>query len=240
MQQDNETGLKDDMKDLNRNLQYFCGSILLYYQDILDEREISICELLIKGQSMQSVAKPLGLTRERVRQIFHRIIKKVNLAYQETIDEMAKLKRENEKLKHRNFLLENELLTQQRLENVESMLRQEDTLCRNANLLLNTPVERLPLPQRVMNVLEILEISRFSEIPLINADRLLKVRNCGKKTINDLEKFLRKFNLCLGLTPEEIVSRMAHLNDEDVSPNNFEDSRRATIDKELASFLAEL
>lgn len=217
MQKDIELDLNLDTEGLNRNLQYFCGTVLLYYQDILTEREFSVCRLLIKGQSFQSVAIPLGLTRERIRQIFHKAIFKIREAHQETINKIESLKEENEKLKHRNLLLEEEYLSESGLQYVDSVLATEDKLCRNAKRLLNTPIELLPLPSRVKNALCTANVSKFSEIPLLSESKLLGIKKCGRKAINDLQTYLQNYSLHLNMTYEELVARLAELRDKDIS-----------------------
>lgn len=224
MQKDIELDLNLDAEGLNRNLQYFCGTVLLYYQDILTEREFSVCSLLIKGQSIQSVAKPLGLTRERVRQVFHKAIHKIREAHQETINKIESIKEENEKLKRRNLLLEEEYLSESGLKYVESLLTAEDKLCRNAKRLLNTPIDLLPLSPRV-KALNSAKVSRFSEIPLLSESKLLGIKNCGRKAINDLQTYLQNYSLHLNMTYEVLVERMAKLSDIDIS---IEEHGRAT------------
>ena len=217
MQKDIELDLNLDAEGLNRNLQYFCGTVLVYYHDILTEREFSVCSPLIKGQSIQSVAKPLGLTRERVRQIFHKAIHKIREAHQETINKIESIKEENEKLKRRNLLLEEEYLSESGLKYVESVLTTEDKLCRNAKRLLNTPIAQLPLPPRVKNALNSAKVSRFSEIPMLSESKLLGIKNCGRKAINDLQTYLQNYSLHLNMTYEVLVERMAKLRDKDIS-----------------------
>ena len=232
-----QNNLNLDTADLNRNVQYFCGSVLLYYKDILNDRELFVCKLLIKGQSLQGVAKTLDLPSERVRQIFHKAIRKVKDAFQKTVNEMAMLKDENEKMKHRILILEKEVLSGQGMENVKSVLSQEDTLCRNAKRLLKTPINHLQLPLRINNVLDSAKVSTFSEIPLLSEDMLLHMKKCGRKTIYDLQAYLHKFSLELGLKYEDVISRMAKLSDDDIALDNFKENRRVVKETDLGSFM---
>lgn len=239
MQEDLDLELNIDTAVLNRILQYFCGSIFLYYQDVLTDREIFVCKLLIKGHSLQGVSKLLGLSAELVRTIYFKAIKKVRKAFQNSIDEMAKFKDENIKLQHRNLILENELLSEQSLASVKSILNQEESLCRNAQLLLTTSLSELPLPPRVKNVLNTINVTTFSEIPQLSQDLLLLVRNCGKKTINDLQVYLRKYNLELGLKYDDVIKRIAKLNDEDITAESNKVITSVSIEKELNALIAQ-
>ena len=178
-----------DDSNLIRYLQYFCGSVLLYYQNVLSDKELYICKRLINGQTLQGVASSLALTRERVRQHFHKAIYRIRHAHQVKLDEMAALKEENERLKHRIQLLEKEYLSEKSLEYVNSIMGQEEKLCRNAKRLLTTPISELPLPPRLKNALERTKASTFGELPSLTVATLLSTRQCGKKAIYDLQAY---------------------------------------------------
>lgn len=121
----NETD--NNTADLSRYVVYFCGTVLTHYQEVLSESELIVCQLLLKGQSIQSASKTLGLSGERVRQIFLKSIRKISRKYEEKVAEMEALREENTKLKHRNFFLENEALSEQSLKNVESQMKRTDS-----------------------------------------------------------------------------------------------------------------
>lgn len=79
--------------------------------------------------------------------------------------------------------------------------------------LLNTPVQNLNLSVRAINVLNVIGISTFGEIPKINAAvTLLNVRNSGRKTVHDIEVFIGKFGLQLGMTYSEIVNTLMNVD----------------------------
>ena len=218
------TDLKDmniDTEDLNSFLKHFCASILVYYQDILVDKELSVCKYLINGLSVTETSERLGMKKERVRLLFRKAILKISHAHHQRQDEIAKLKEEIGELKHRNLILERECLSEQSVEYVNSVMSNEKTLCRNAKRLLNTPIDLLPLPQKCKKILASLKVSQFSEIPLLSETMLLETNNCGKKTIHDLQAYLHRFSLDLGLTYDEVVIQMAQLNDDDISPENF-------------------
>ena len=235
METNDQKDLNLDVADLNRNVLNFCGSVLVYYQDILNDSELVVCKLLIKGQSLQGVSNSLYISRERVRQIFNKAIKKIRDAHQDTLNEMAKLKDENEALKVRNHILEEKYLSEQSMEQIESVMSQEKKLCCNAKRLLNTPISNLPLSQRCKTVLDSAKVLKFSELPLLSETELLSAKRCGKKTIHDLQAYLHIFSLELNLTQEEVITRMAELNDEDISPDDFKDSTRITME-DFSSF----
>ncbi len=238
METTNQKEFSVETADLNRNLQYFSGSILVYYQDVLKDIELSVCNLLIKGHTLLSVSKALGLTRERVRQIFHKSIKKIGDAHQQKLNELAALRDENAELNYHINILKKEYLSEQSLKNADHTMSQKRPLCDNAKRLLNTPVQFLQLPQRAKNVLSSARVSYFREIPLLSEEILINRKNCGMKTIYELKAYLHKYNLELGLSYDEIINRMAELNDEDISDDNLKYSTRVTMD-EFAAFLSQ-
>ena len=212
---------KFESTELNKNVFYFCGSILHYYHDVLNEKELFICRNLINGQSLNDVAQSVRLTSERVRQIFRDSIKKISDAFQETMTEMTALKDKNEELTFRNFALENEMRSAQRVENVESLMNIEMNLGQKAKELLTTPIENLPLPVRAINTLRSAGISTFREIPLLTRERLLGTNKCGMKTYCDIRDFLAVFSLQLGLSLNEVIVKLSLLLDKDIPSYSY-------------------
>ena len=205
-----------DSAELNKNVFYFCGSILHYYKDVLNEKEFFVCKNLVNGQSIKTVSEPLGLTAERTRQIFQKSIIKIRKAFQGTMDEMMALKEKNEELTHRNFILEKELLSEQSVKRAESVINLETDLCHRAKELLATPLNNLPVTVRARNVLQGARVSFFKEIPLLTIDDLMTVNQCGRKTVLEIQNFLDDFTLQLGLSFDEVVFRLSKLTDKDI------------------------
>lgn len=226
-----------DTGELNRNVLRFCGSVLCYFQEVLDERERHICLNLIKGRTILSVADELYLTRERVRQIFVKSISKINDAYTEAIEEMETYKRKCEVLKHRNDILESELLSEEGRKHAQSVIAQEGSLCNKALNLLNAPVGQLPLNHRVKNALWNAGAMKFSEIPQLSNDRLMGLRQCGRKTVTDITKYLAKFSLRLGMTYEEIVKKLTTLSEEDIPIEDLQQGIPIMKEDEISSHL---
>ena len=81
-----------------------------------------------------------------------------------------------------------------------------------------TPVQNLNLSVRAINVLNVLGISTFGEIPKIDAAvTLFNVRNSGRKTVHDIEVFIGKFGLQLGMTYSEIVNTLINVDLSNIS-----------------------
>ncbi|NLG13348.1 MAG: DNA-directed RNA polymerase subunit alpha [Lentisphaerae bacterium] len=76
------------------------------------------------------------------------------------------------------------------------------------------PVNKLELSMRAVNVLDVLQIRHLVELVEMTEQELLKHRNCGKKTVQEIKTKLAEKNLVLGasLTEDvknEVVRRLA-------------------------------
>lgn len=210
-----------DITEVNKHVLQFLGAILTQFQDVLDDRELDICELLVEGRSRAWVANYYSISEERVRQIFSKSIKTINTAYGKVLQKMEEVAQENIELNHKIYVLENETLSSEAKMKADGLFHQEQSLCARAKRLLNVPVRFLPLSGRVTNILEAANALTFKSIPLLTLHQLYRVKNCGEKTIYDIVNYLAKFKLELGMSYEDVVSRMATLSDEDITLDNF-------------------
>jgi hypothetical protein len=214
-----------DIIETNKHVLELCSRILTQYQDVLNKREKDICKHLLEGRSRKWVADTFQMTSERVRQIFYKCIIKLSDAYREELNKTEKLVKENEKLKHRLFVLEQEMLSSKTRKDTETLSSKEQALCVNALKLLDVPVCFLPLSSRAINVLEAAEVQTFKDIPMLPVGLLYSIKRCGRKTIYDINNYLSKFNLKFGMTYDNILSSMAGLSNEDISLDNYGDYR---------------
>ena len=81
-----------------------------------------------------------GYTNGHFTQMFWKSIRKINSACNEAVTELEELRKENDVLKQRNYILENELLSSKSLRKLENVLGKEQSLCKNAIRLMNTPI----------------------------------------------------------------------------------------------------
>ena len=83
--------------------------------------------------------------------------------------------------------------------------------------LLDTPVEALPLPVRVRNVLlDFTDCKRLRDVVAMNEAQLLRLPNFGRKSLNELRYYLRVRGLRLANAPplgvvETVQSVGAHM-----------------------------
>jgi DNA-directed RNA polymerase subunit alpha len=74
--------------------------------------------------------------------------------------------------------------------------------------LLNLPVKELELTVRSANCLEAAEIETLGDLVAKNEPEMLKYRNFGKKSLEEIKNLLAKFNLSLGMDVESIRSEI--------------------------------
>lgn len=79
----------------------------------------------------------------------------------------------------------------------------------NYSDVLDVPINALTLPSRAANILMHLGCKTLADIPQIEtSETLLKVRNCGRRTVFDIENFLKKINLHFGMSYDIIVEQI--------------------------------
>ena len=95
-----------DTTTRNKYLLQFCYGILFEFKDALTDREKGICNTLLVENRRRRASDEYHITEERVRQIFIKSIKKISHAHNSAMQELDALRKENEELKRRNYLLE--------------------------------------------------------------------------------------------------------------------------------------
>ena len=222
-----------DTTTRNKYLMQFCYGILSEFKDALTEREKGICNTLLVENRRRRASDEYHITEERVRQIFIKSIKKISHAHNSAMHELDALRKENEELKRRNYLLEREMKNASNLDNVLSLQELEDSLCYNAKRLLAQPNAELPFSNRTTNILRAAKVEHFKDIPQLTLEEVQKFRNCGRKTITELREFMSKYSLDFGMTYKDIVSCMSKYVDDDFDSSLFTNhNMRNWVEKE--------
>ena len=205
---------ESDIFSENKHLSSLFLEIIGIFEKKIEQRNYSILQDLVNGVPRSEVAKKNNLTQERIRQLYKKILEEVKFIL---INEVH----ENEQLHAQAQLYIEEI---QRLRSVvkDESLRETTNQVVDINShvaeLLNTPVQNLNLSVRAINVLNVLGISTFGEIPKIDAAvTLFNVRNSGRKTVHDIEVFIGKFGLQLGMTYSEIVNTLINVDLSNIS-----------------------
>ena len=200
----------------NKHLSPFFLEIIGIFEKRIEQRNYSILKDLVNGVPRSEVAKKNNLTQERIRQLYKKILEEVKFLLINEVQENDQLRKDNAQLHVQTQLYIEEI---QRLRSVvkDESLRETTNQFIDINShvakLLNTPIQNLNLSARAINVLSVLGISTFGEIPKIDAAvTLLNVKNSGRKTVYDIEIFIEKFGLQFGMTYNEIVKTLINVD----------------------------
>ena len=128
------------------------------------------------------------------------------------------LQKENERLKLALKTLQQELdecrkaldikkEVQARLKNAKAKYSTEEVIAMTE--LFNKEIKELPLKVRTMNILRMSDISTLGDLLKIGKMGLLKLRNCGPKTRNDIEEFMKNNGLSWDIDVNEIIELSA-------------------------------
>ncbi len=207
---------ESDIFSENKHLSSLFLEIIGIFEKKIEQRNYSILQDLVNGVPRSEVAKKNNLTQERIRQLYKKILEEVKFILINEVHENEQLRKDNAQLHAQAQLYIEEI---QRLRSVvkDESLRETKNQVVDINShvaeLLNTPVQNLNLSVRAINVLNVIGISTFGEIPKINAAvTLLNVRNSGRKTVHDIEVFIGKFGLQLGMAYSEIVNTLMNVD----------------------------
>lgn len=193
----------DTCKEEYRHLMQLLPSLRLLfhllYKSTSDNRNSRIFMGCLEGRSLAELGDSMGLTGERVRQIFNEQLKGVN----KLVTLMTLNVSKQTALIARNALLEREvtrLRTETKLVRVEKALNLKpdkelrewmQTICR----LLNTPLADMGFSTRTYNVLRSLNVNDVFHISRLDANQLENTRNSGKKTVSEVVDFCNRFHL---------------------------------------------
>jgi DNA-directed RNA polymerase alpha subunit/DNA-binding XRE family transcriptional regulator len=203
---------------------YKCIINMLFKTKDLRKREADVILMLLNDYSYDEIAEEHCLTRERIRQIAGKAIRKSqelkNLA--EKIEHIKQLETDNTSLRIANKALMEEVETLRELKDVKVEEKPTITLPPDPFLdFLSTKVVDIQgLSVRAKNIMfaacdrnddaTIADVCRFSKTDI------LKVRNCGKKSLQEIVDYLEKHNAYLGMNVDEIMKKRTEylLNEE--------------------------
>lgn len=196
---------------------------MLYEVGDLTDREADVLLKVLSNRSYEEIAEECGVSRERVRQIAMKAIRKSqepkNLA--EKIEHIKELEIDNTSLKIANTALMQEVQALRELKGVK--VEEKPTTLPTDELLafLSTKVVDIhELSVRAKNIMiyacdrnynaTIADVCRFSKTDI------LKERNCGRKSLQEIVDYLDKHNASLGMDVEEIMKKRQEymLNEE--------------------------
>jgi transposase-like protein len=208
---DDEENLDDaDFLPKSYDVKWFCLSALTCLEGQMDKRSYQILYDTLNGVSRSEVASKFNLTQERIRQIVVKATKQAKELLIEQRKNIEEAKEENAQLKAQLMLLKEEvasLKAQLPKEAINRSGNDNEELSTELLSLLETPIVEINFPVRAANILMLMGIKKFADIPRIESSmRLLKERNSGRKTVHDVSQMLEDFYLTFGMSYTEIVN----------------------------------
>ena len=197
----------------------------------LNEREGAILQARLMGETLDSIGDEFGLTRERVRQITEKAIRKSRdiTEISRRLSEVDALKADNEALRQTVLQLKKALKRREDEERQEAERNEEERLqafIKNDKIckLLSSKLVDYPLSVRVLNCLKsgdvrenydpqtrqwyrhtyVAPCETIGDLCRMNKTDFLKLRNAGKKSLNELDEFLERLGLSFGMDVDKI------------------------------------
>ena len=163
---------------------------------IICQREADVMCSVIHGHDIGWIAEDYGITREGVAQIFFRGCSKARKlqGLKDRIERAEEILSDNEALRRKNELL-TRILKDIEKENGTSLLPKD----KEEEDLLTKDIRRCDLSIRAKNVLHAIGINTIGELVQVRKSQLRSIRNCGEKTIDELDSFIRSKGLKWGL-----------------------------------------
>lgn len=158
-------------------------------------REKKIMQAFFNGDRISNIAYEFGLSRERVRQIVIKAIRKFNYA----IEELADLKQENNSLKEEIKNVKMQLIMQEG----EKEELSEDV----PPSVFSIRLVNCNLPVRVLNVTKAADIDTIGDLVQYSKFEMVKFRNFGKKSLMQLDEFIHEMGLEWGMDKAKIYAR---------------------------------
>lgn len=158
---------------------------------LFNERESKIYEMIINGATLSEVGKHFNLTKERIRQIYNRSLRKsyamlcrLNKEREELTEyrnQIAKLTAENKVLRETNRKLTDEL------SNYVDKDKKDDVE------IDTTPLYEFDFTTRALNCFNAAGIKTVGELRMFSPSDLCKFRNFGRKSIEEVRDFFKKY-----------------------------------------------
>lgn len=160
-------------------------------------REKKIMQAFFNGDRISNIAEEFELSRERVRQIVIKAVRKFNYA----IEELADLKQENNSLKEEIKNVKMQLIMQEGEKEEE---QPEDV---PPPSVFSIRLVNCNLPVRVLNVTKAADIDTIGDLVQYSKFDMVKFRNFGKKSLMQLDEFIHEMGLEWDMDKAKIYAR---------------------------------
>jgi DNA-directed RNA polymerase alpha subunit len=157
-------------------------------------RERKVLSDILMGWSVESIANEYGLTRERIRQIAYKAVRKAAhlINYNDVVQE-------NDRLKNELSVAKIELTSLRSKLSLYEMKDAKKTVDNKLKKLLATNVRELNVSVRLLNCFTVNNVYTLADAVRLRKSDYLSMRNFGKKSLIELEKLLESNGLSLGM-----------------------------------------
>lgn len=185
---------------------------------VLTEREVDVikCRFALGGyvrrQTLEEVALAIGLSRESVRQIEHRALMKLRhpahtdklkdipISWEELPDKVSALRAQHSHME--SEFADFKRKVEENWEKEQDRLVPEEW--KKKHLLLDKSIEDFELSVRTANCLGIAGIMTIRDLVTKTEQEMLRYRNFGRKSLNEIKIILNEMGLSFGMVvPEE-------------------------------------
>ncbi len=174
--------------------------VRLASQEALGRREEEVLWSMLELNTLQEVADKVGVTRERVRQVYQRALLRIvrfreiaTTRYEIALRTVEDLKKKNAELEATCWALMNPEPGKPAMEVANEM---EKFRCR---FPFTVRIKDLGLSVRCTNCLKAADVETLGDLVGYKKHEIYHFRNFGRKSLNELEELLYKYNLEFGM-----------------------------------------
>lgn len=187
----------------------------------LTPREGQVLTLLLEGNSYNEIAYKMEITHSRILQIANKAVRKSkDLSHiQHKLDDIElkdayieDLKMRLDALKNELVAVENTKLMREKMEAEEYVAQriQEDSKLKVYTIKLVDLCQQHKVSVRAVNCCHSLDIETVGQLAQRYKSDILKARNCGKKTLYELDELLESYGLSFGTDTQAYIERKKH------------------------------
>ena len=181
--------------------------------ELIDERQCKVLKMMIDGDSLEEVANYYNLTRERIRQIFEKACRKIRRVecIKGKLDSIHALKLELLDTKRLLNAAVEKLSLHEQVEHSLSEEHEREELIKEFERsdelvnILNTSIIDL-VSNRALNCLKFVGVETLGDLVQLKETEMLRYRNFGKKSLNELKELLEKYGLSFDMNIKEIYN----------------------------------
>ena len=190
-------------------MREFCLAIPKVLEDLelISTRSQHIMTLVINGEDCRSIGNRFGISRGRVAQIFYAGCKKaLKLAdLKKDLEELDTLRLDSAKLKECVRALSEENERRKEIQN-KPIDAEGYQMLENKVKMLDVRIKDCGFSLRSTNCLQAADVNTIGELIRYSKAQVLKFRNLGKKSLNELDDYLEINNLEFGTDVDKIYN----------------------------------